>query len=1218
MDTLGRHTLAISEDGKVFSWGSSTEGQLGHGMCEPSHIPRLILSLDGIKVVQVECGWNHSLCLSADGRVFAFGSGDEGKLGLGNTLDFVVPFTVNYFIHNNIRINKISAGHFHSAAVDDDGYLYTWGSGVCGVLGHGNSERQLLPKRVTLWQLCADRAQPNQHTAYVPWNRQQEDEKLTPPKTPTKLNGSTWKHGSAKGKDDVEDSRSDSNQQLMITPPTTPSKRAKQESYSPLISSPYHIRDHTIEWEEKDRVVSIDSGAFHMMAATRGGNCFTWGKGDTFALGHSNAQDTYLPTQVQALKHYHISTVVCSMNHSMALADLDAIDDPTSSINLNRPGMVASTPTYESKVHLYFSSSLGSTPTPKSGQFFVPTSPAPHINAPGTPVSPAITSPPAGGFSQAMSRKINMSEPVSTLSGGSQSMSDIALAMSPNATSPTTPNIVLTSPSNSDLSAVEAAAAAADMSLFAKAASEMRILGISATTSAFEKAIYGTTSSPKPHHASQDDDDSQEHNNNASSTPNSSGNRRPSVGSGSLRDGEIEIAPASKPMRIIKSSHTQQKGSHHHHQKARRGGHNNQSSHNNDDDEFPNIATTFRNTIMDTAEYSLVSGRVDAEVAQLRFMLDSSLGSSGGQQQQRFARSEKIYRASSNNAKKPTTTNRFERRSGGQRDLEQHESDNELDSSSSDDIAEDLESDTFYSGSSLVSDPSERKLALLREGSIGLDTSMSSIPPSPRTGSYLFQDQSSTASSPIFRATSSATSPLMDDENDDASQRSLLKASQAISPDADETPSPSPVKFGFTTRLREGKSAEAYGDLSDSETDLATQTISSMATVNVESQEKPKEKKRTGKSSTLNGKSGKKKEKKSKSAQRSGTGGAARFGQLFEELFRKNGNDPNRRAARLDSVQHEMDRKTEKMDSLSDLWLIQLMPRWDSVRRSSSVKKLWRRGIPANIRGVVWGFLIHNELSLDFNVYDAAMRSSQMRYKLWLEGEDKDRHVRSGQSPFHVIDVDVPRTHPETKLFKPGGPFHGDLVSLLHVYAAFDRDMSYVQGMSYLAAFFVTHCVDPFTAFRCFANLLNTHFYRHLFKMDLTQILRHISAYELLFERHLPQLFAHFKELCITPEQYLLDWFMTCFSRAFSLQIASRIFDCLIIEGEIVLYRTALAILKISEKQLLDSDFEKLLPLFRTIAREIDEETLFATIESIKVPREVRDFIRKIALDPLN
>lgn len=1191
MDTLGRHTLAISEDGKVFSWGSSSEGQLGHGMCEPSHIPRLILSLDGIKIVQVECGWSHSLCLSSDGRVFAFGSGDEGKLGLGNTLDFVVPFTINYFIHNDIRINKISAGHFHSAAVDDNGYLYTWGSGVCGVLGHGSSERQLVPKRVTLWQLCADRMQPNQHTAYIPWNRQQE-EKLTPPKTPTKLTGSTWKHGSAKGKDDVEDSRADSNQQLMITPPTTPSKRAKQDSYSPLIASPYRIQDHTIEWEESDRVVSIDSGAFHMMAATRGGDCFTWGKGDTFALGHSNPQDAYLPTQVQALKNYHISKVVCSMNHSMALADLDPIDDPTSSINLNRPGMVASTPTYESKVHLYFSSSLGSTPTPKSGQFFVPTSPMPlAVNTPGTPVSPTVTSPPAGlaGFSQAMSRKM-ATEPVSTLPGGSSSQSDIALAMSPNGTG--TP-----SSATMEAAAIEAAAAA-DMTQFAKTAAEMRILGISATTSAFEKAIYGTTSSPKAHSTLSDEPQEE--------AARSSGNRRPSVGSGSLREGEIEIAPASKPMRIIS---TQQKGSHHHHQKPRRG-HNTQPSH--DEDEFPNIATTFRNTIMDTAEYSLVSGRVDAEVAQLRYMLDSSLGSSGGH---RFARSEKIYRASSNNTKKPSL-NRFERRSGGQRDLEQQLSDNELDSSSSDENAEDLESDTFYSGSSLVSDPSERKLNLLREGSIGLDTSMNSIPPSPRTGSYpIFHDQSSTASSPIFRATSSATSPLMDDEADDPSQRSL-KASQAISPEGDETPSPSPVKFGFTTRFREGKSSEAYDDLSDSEPDLATQTMPSMGTA-TESHEKAKPRKHPGKSSTSNGKSGKKKEKKTKTSQRSSTGGAARFGQLFEELFRKNGNDPNRRAARLDSVQHEMDRKTEKMDSLSDLWLIQLMPRWDTVRRSSSVKKLWRRGIPANIRGVVWGFLIRNDLSLDFNVYDAAMRSSQMRYKLWLEGEDKDRH-RSGQSPFHVIDVDVPRTHPETKLFKPGGPFHGDLVSLLHVYAAFDREMSYVQGMSYLAAFFVTHCVDPFTAFRCFANLLNTHFFRHLFKMNLTQILRHISAYELLFERHLPQLFAHFKELCITPEQYLLDWFMTCFSRAFSLQIASRIFDCLIIEGEIVLYRTALAILKLSEKQLLGSDFEKLLPLFRTIAREIDEETLFLTIESIKVPREVRDFIRKIALDPLN
>ena len=1165
-DTLGRHTLAISEDGKVFSWGSSSEGQLGHGMCEPSHIPRLILSLEGIKIVQVECGWNHSLCLSADGRVFAFGNGDEGKLGLGNTLDFVVPFTVNYFINNNIRIKRISAGHFHSAAIDDDGSLYTWGSSACGVLGHGNCDRQLTPKRVILWQICAS-TDKQQNVNSVPWHRQ-EEAKVGPPKTPTK---STWKSSVVvKGKDGVDDesSRGDSDPQLVITPPATPSKRAKQDSYSPSIASPYRIQDHTIEWDEADRIVSVSCGAFHMMAATLGGRCFTWGKGDTFALGHNNTQDTYLPTQVQALKNYHISKVVCSMHHSMALADLDPIDDPTSSINLNRPGMVSSTPTYESKMHLYFPSSLGSTPTPKSGQFFMPSSPAPPSC--GTPISPLSSS--DVDISKARTRAISTSDPHSSAAGAADrtpsTSGEIPLSTSPSATT-----LGSSDPSSSD------------MTQFAKAASEMRILGVSATTSAFEKAIYGSPAGPKP--ASINSDFSA-----ASSSFHRSNGSPSSLRAVGTPASHGEAAPASKPMRIA----TQQRRPH--------------TVQPSNDDEFPNIATTFRNTIMDTEEYSLVSGRVDAEVAQLRFMLDSSYGSRGESTEgHRYARSEKLARTKEHQ--------KFERKSWMERETDGNNSDPEksnLDSSSSDDNLDDIEPEAFYSGSPSVVDPSNPKRRSIREGSIGLDASLNSVPPSPRTGSYpMFQDQSSTASSPIFRA-SNATSPLMDEETEISSTPST-KASQARSPNEVETPSPSPVKFGFTHRLPRTDNGTDIADIEASFVTIseATKSESAISPRN----EKSKDTKNTSSSSNTE-KEGKKKQKKSNRSGSSTGGGAARFGQLFEELFRKHGNDPNRRAARLDSTQHEVDRKTEKMDSLSDLWMTQVIPRWETVRRSRSVKKLWRRGIPANIRGVVWSFLIRNELSLDFNVYDAAMRSSQMRYKLWLEGEDRDRNARTGQSPFHVIDVDVPRTHPETKLFKPGGPFHGDLVSLLHVYAAFDRDMSYVQGMSYLAAFFVTHCVDPFTAFRCFANLLNTHFFRHLFKMNLTQILRHMSAYELLFERHLPQLFAHFKELCITPEQYLLDWFMTCFSRAFSLQIASRIFDCLIIEGEIVLYRTALAILKISEKELLAADFERLLPLFRTIAREIDEETLFATIATIKVPREVRDFIRKIALDPLH
>lgn len=48
-----------------------------------------------------------------------------------------------------IDITDIACGGAHSAAISSYGHLYTWGKGRYGRLGHGDSEDQLKPKRVT-------------------------------------------------------------------------------------------------------------------------------------------------------------------------------------------------------------------------------------------------------------------------------------------------------------------------------------------------------------------------------------------------------------------------------------------------------------------------------------------------------------------------------------------------------------------------------------------------------------------------------------------------------------------------------------------------------------------------------------------------------------------------------------------------------------------------------------------------------------------------------------------------------------------------------------------------------------------------------------------------------------------------------------------------------------------------------------------------------------
>lgn len=68
----GLHTLALSAEGKVYSWGCNDEKALGH--CAPEFSVAMVQGLEGVKVVQVAAGDSISAALSDDGRVFSWGT----------------------------------------------------------------------------------------------------------------------------------------------------------------------------------------------------------------------------------------------------------------------------------------------------------------------------------------------------------------------------------------------------------------------------------------------------------------------------------------------------------------------------------------------------------------------------------------------------------------------------------------------------------------------------------------------------------------------------------------------------------------------------------------------------------------------------------------------------------------------------------------------------------------------------------------------------------------------------------------------------------------------------------------------------------------------------------------------------------------------------------------------------------------------------------------
>jgi alpha-tubulin suppressor-like RCC1 family protein len=130
-----RHNLAVLEDGSVWSWGRNDYGQLGHGNRADQLTPGAVTNLSD--VVAVAAGLRHSLALKSNGSLWSWGA-DELQPGI-SLVPHAVPGLSN--------ATAIAAGRTHSLALCADGSVWAWGQNDYGQLGTAVSSRE--PQRVT-------------------------------------------------------------------------------------------------------------------------------------------------------------------------------------------------------------------------------------------------------------------------------------------------------------------------------------------------------------------------------------------------------------------------------------------------------------------------------------------------------------------------------------------------------------------------------------------------------------------------------------------------------------------------------------------------------------------------------------------------------------------------------------------------------------------------------------------------------------------------------------------------------------------------------------------------------------------------------------------------------------------------------------------------------------------------------------------------------------
>lgn len=287
------HTVVVTEDGLSLSFGWNKHGQLGTGSVknEIEFYPvRCLVS----EVTNVACGADFTVWLtSVEGAtILTAGLPQYGQLGHGtdneyNTKDSSVrlayeaqprPKPISAFA--NETIVKVACGSNHTVAVDSKGYVYTWGFGGYGRLGHREQKDEYSPRRLDVF---------TKHN-------------LVPPTAVVSAGSVNSAVTAGGGQMYMWGKIKNTGDDWMYPKPL-------------LDLSGWNIR-------------CMDSGSMHHFVGADS-SCISWGHAQSGELGYGPNQQksSSIPKKVDALEGMHVISVACGFAHSLVVVDRTNVGD---------------------------------------------------------------------------------------------------------------------------------------------------------------------------------------------------------------------------------------------------------------------------------------------------------------------------------------------------------------------------------------------------------------------------------------------------------------------------------------------------------------------------------------------------------------------------------------------------------------------------------------------------------------------------------------------------------------------------------------------------------------------------------------------------------------------------------------------------------------------------------------------------------------------------
>ncbi|KAL3090067.1 hypothetical protein niasHS_006519 [Heterodera schachtii] len=258
--------------------------------------------------------------------------------------------------------------------------------------------------------------------------------------------------------------------------------------------------------------------------------------------------------------------------------------------------------------------------------------------------------------------------------------------------------------------------------------------------------------------------------------------------------------------------------------------------------------------------------------------------------------------------------------------------------------------------------------------------------------------------------------------------------------------------------------------------------------------------------------------------------------------------------------------------------LVEWLQRWDAylvnhvlqpMSPNPQLKMLVRCGIPNTYRARVWSSLVDflvgsTKSETGKGYYDCLLRKAQRIQEQSAAGTAEE------DAALKQIDLDLVRTLPNNKQFEAEqSPRVSSLKHILYAFRFHNRSVEYCQGLNRLGAIGLLYLDEP-QAFwflvACVDHLQPPNYYSPSL---LGAVVDQRVLLDLVQDK-MPALHSHLHKLEVDLSLFTLSWFLTIFVDVLSHNIYIKIFDVFLLEGNKVLFRFALALLKMAEHRLLE------------------------------------------------